>query len=220
MSVLPSTRRDRLTWFQNRLALWTANADAIGLSDSQVDDLAQLLGSASSALSASDIARATSKSRTLDFHGAADELSTFGAGLIKAIKAKAATEDNAGIYSLANIPAPASPSPAPPPPMPTNVETDVKNNGSVKITWKFKNNATSPVSFQIRRQLNEEGQYQILTSTAKRKFIDTAVAPGTKSVSYMIRAIRGDHTSPDSEAVTAYFGYVVGDGAGDLHIAA
>jgi hypothetical protein len=221
MSVLPESRRDQIIWFQNRLALWATHAAEIGLGDAQVSDLSGLVTAATTALEQAEIARDTARSRTADFHSATDVMRTTGAALIKTIKAFAAASEDSKVYTLANIPEPASPTPAPPPEAPSAVFTTVNNDGSVTLKWMFKNNASSPVSFQIFRKIEGQTTYSLVASTALKSHTDTAITPGTPSISYMVRAIRGKSAGQDSEPVTVYFGYVKTENdGGELQIAA
>lgn len=187
-TVLPSARDEMIAWFNDRIADWAANASAIGLTAAQVTDLATLVNSAETVLGAATAARIASKNATVDYYAGADALRSYGADLIKVIKAFAESTDDPSVYSTASIPPPSAPTPAGPPDKPSELEAGIVLPWGIRLTWK--GSAGRNTYFGIYRRLSSESTFSFVQTTKEKTFDDTTLPAGTASVEYYVSAIR------------------------------
>ncbi|MFG0285734.1 MAG: hypothetical protein ACF8R7_15055 [Phycisphaerales bacterium JB039] len=152
----------------------------------------------------------------------ADPVIETAVGMIKTIRGYAATSGEANVWELAHIDPPAAPSPVPAPTTPTDIVTSLNNDGSIVIAWTAKNAAPNAgTAFTVHRKLEGHSSYTQVATVGVRTFTDETVPPGTPSVQYMIRGIRGDKVGQFSEAVTVYLGKTPMNGEeGGLSLAA
>lgn len=204
MAVLPDRVEERIAWFEQRIAAWTASAELIGLQDTQVAQLTPLITAARAAFNAAQAARTAAKNATFTQSNAVRELSAFGGDLIKTIKAFAESSGNPQVYTIASVPAPAPPSPAGPPKAPENVAADPNADGSITIRWA--GSMANQTFFTVWRKLGSTGTYTQIGAVASKSFIDTQVPAGLASVSYLVRAQRNNIVSPASDVSTVQFG--------------
>lgn len=207
MAVLPKSRDEMIAWFSDRITDWGANAAAIGLSASQVTELATILNTAENALSDATAARIDSKDKTVVYHATADALRDFGADLIKVIKAFAEATNNPNVYSTASVPPPAPPTPAGPPAQPTDMAAALLPGGGLRLTWK--GTVSQKAYFSVYRRAEGETSFTLLDSPATKTYDDTSIPTGANSVTYYIQA-RRDEFRVDS----AWFQVNFGSGAG------
>jgi hypothetical protein len=211
----PKTRLQQVAFLQARISQWAASAAEIGLEDNQVSELGTMLTAVAANMAAAENARSIAKAKTQVFYTSADPLAAMASGLMKTIRAFAITSGDPEVYELALLEPPATPSPAPAPAEPTEIRTIVENDGSIQITWKAKNARPSAgTAFNIFRKLAGQTSYFPIGTVGVRAFTDNTVPPGTPSIQYIIRGIRGDKTGPFSEPVTVYLGKASFDGAG------
>ncbi len=215
---IPTSRTESIDWVADRIALWTTNAVAIGLSDLEVAALTALAASAGTAQTDAQIARASSKSATLDFYTQTDAMRDSAADLVATIKAFAEKTDDPNVYVLANVSPQDAPSPAPLPSQPTNGSAELGGNGAITINF----DALGPggTVWQVWRQLNSETEYTFVGNADSRSksFLDTTIPAGTASAQYTIQGVRGNVSGPVSFAITVQFGGV--SGAADVAEAA
>ena len=144
-----------------------------------------------------------SKGATEGFYNAIDTLREAGGAAIGEIRAFARSRQNPDVYIMAGIPAPASPSPVPAPPAPTNLTITMQTTGEAVLRWKVKQPAPgAEIITVVQRRLNAAGPFVEFASTGEKTITDSTIPPGTKSVSYVLRARRGDQMSAPSEPVT------------------
>jgi hypothetical protein len=211
----PNSRRQQVAFLQARISQWSTHADSLGLDDDQVNGLQTMLTAVAANMTAADNARSIAKAKTQVFYTSADPLAAMASGLMKTIRAFAITSGDPEVYELALLEPPAPPSPVPAPAEPIDIRTTVENDGSILISWKAKNAAPSTgTAFTIFRKLAGQTSYFPVGTVGVRAFTDNTVPPGTASIQYLIRGIRGDKTGPFSEPVTVYLGKASFDGAG------
>jgi hypothetical protein len=227
MSTLPQSRVGILEFFETHLPLWTADPLIIGLTLEQVTDLQGFTTSARNQWDAAQAARVASKGATEGFYNAIDTLRTAGGAAISEIRAFAKSTANPDVYITAGIPAPASPTPAPPPDAPTNLTITMQTTGEAVLKWKVKQPSPGAEVFTVvHRRLNNTGSFIEFGATGEKTMIDATIPPGTQSVSYVLRARRGDQVSAPSEPVTQFLGIPgnqeggQGEGQGGLSLAA
>lgn len=225
MGTVPPSRLGTLEFYETHLPLWAADPLIIGLTLEAVTDLQAVVSTARTAYDNAQTARVASKGATEGFYNAIDTLRTTGSGALAEIRAFAKSTENPDVYITAGIPAPSAPSPVPAPDAPTELNTTVAMNGEVTLKWKAKQPAPGAEVFTvIYRRLNGVGAFTEFTSTGEKTWIDTSIPSGTQSVSYFLRARRGDQVSPASSPLTQFLGIPgnqsQGSGDGELSLAA
>ena len=218
MNVLPESRLAQIEWFEQRLAAWVANAEAIGLTPAQVTQLQSEIAAARVSYNSAQQARADSKSATVTFYANSDIMSEDGRDLIKTIKAYAETTGDPNVYALANVPPPAEPTPAGPPDTPTNVTGVINSDGAVELKWN--GTLASRTFFEVLRKIEGETTWTVIDSIGAKSFLDATVPFGTTSVQYRVRAKRGEFTSPANDPITIRLGVEPQTGQGGLSLAA
>jgi len=68
MSIVPQPRLERIQFYENHLNAWGTNAAAIGLTATEVGDLATLVISARGSYNAAEMVRTQSKTATQGYH--------------------------------------------------------------------------------------------------------------------------------------------------------
>ena len=211
MSVIPDTLAEKLAFFEARVAEWSTNAAAIGITPGQATGISAMTAEARAKYDAAVAARAASKNATNDQKIAFDMLTTFGGDLVKTIRAYAETNDNPIVYSLASIPAPAEPTPLGPPATPTNLVAALNTSGNVDIT--FKASKTGGTTFIIERRTTPLGEitpngWTQIGITESKKFTDNALPQGLGSVQYRVIATRSSGVGTPSQFTALQFGTV------------
>lgn len=208
MPVLPSSRIDRVEFFEAHIAPWTTNAVAIGLTTTQMATLSSQTSAA--------------KTATQGFYNACGTMTETGADYIKTIKSFSATTNNPNVYQLAQLPPPKTPSVQPPPATPTSLTATLLNNGAVQLDWQ--GNIKGGVACSVWRKLfNEANFVQVGMVTGERRYVDANLPVGAASgVQYQVQAHRTGQNSEFSEPIAVRFGSVgdEGNGESELKIAA
>lgn len=151
----PRTPAGRLAWLENRLAEWTAHAEALGIGPAELATLTEATLEAREALTEAITLRSRAKSATLRFKNAADPMTAIGGALLQGIRARAAATSQPELFALARIEPIAPHSAAAPPMTPTNIRSALTSSGSIALTWKSINpRNTSGTSFVIYRRLD------------------------------------------------------------------
>ena len=222
--VLPNSREQMIQWFNQRIASWGADPTTIGLTASQVADLAGKLAAAQTDESAAFDARIASKNATANYYTSSDDLRNFGSDLIKTIKAFAETTNNPGVYTAASVPPPSPPTPLGPPATPKNLSYKLNTAGEIELEWD--SSRTGGTSFTIERSITgATGPWSIVGTSEEAAFTDTAVPSGVASVAYRVIASRSGGSSNPTAALVVLFGNSSGStetasGDTDLTIAA
>lgn len=202
-NVLPQSREQMIAWFSDRLTSWAANAASIGLSAPQVTALATMVNTAEGSLGSATAARISSKDATVAFHADADALRSYGADLIKVIKAFAESTDDPSVYSTASVPPPSPPTPAGPPDKPTELEASLVLPWGIRLAWK--GSVSQSAYFGVFRRLPGESNFTFVQTVKEKRFDDTTLPAGTASVEYYIAAFR-DSYQVNSNALAVQFG--------------
>lgn len=207
MAVLPHSDIEMIEWFEQRLADWAADPEAIGLTGGQIITLTGQVAAGRSSYNTAQQARNTSRSATVVFHDDSGTLRNFGGDLIKTIKAFAETTDDQSVYADADVPPPAPPSPRGAPGMPTNITTALTNLGAIELAWKADNaSASTGAFFVIQRKLDGETRWTNIGQTGAKSFSDATVPLGTTRATYIIIPWRGDLVGPASTQLSVQFG--------------
>lgn len=193
-TIVPNTQLGKVQFYEEHNAPWTANATAIGLLSGDVTSMGTKTLAARAAYNAHTAAQLTSKAATQTYSDAVNTMATFGSTLIKKIKVKAAT-DGAGVYALAQIPAPALPTPVGPPGMPFGFVATLQPNGSLELTWKCTNpSGAGGTNYDVSRKLSTESDFTSIGKTGKKTFLDTTVPGAVAQITYQITAFRSTAT--------------------------
>jgi hypothetical protein len=189
-TVLPASREQMINWFNDRAAAWAADPVGIGLTALQVADLAAKIAASDAALSDANVAKISSKDATVVYYSETDDLRSFGADLIKTIKAYAETTNDAGVYAAASVPPPLPPSPAGPPDKPSALEAELLSGGGLHLSWK--GTVSKSAYFSVYRKAEGETAFTLLDSPKDKFFDDNTIPAGANSVIYYIQARRDD----------------------------
>jgi hypothetical protein len=193
MSVVPDSRLGKIQFYEARLAPWTANAAAIGLTPGSVANLADLTTDARAAYNAAEAARAASRAATQNFHDKVRAMhSGPGAGqdMIEQIRLHAESKDDPNVYVLAQIPPPAKPGTLPPPGTPFDFRVALLQNGAIELKWKANNpSGSTGTIYEVSRQLSG-GSMTLIGASGTRSFIDASIPSGASPVTYRITGVR------------------------------
>lgn len=215
MPVLPSSDLQKVEFMEAHLALWNTNAVAIGLTAAQVTAMQTAATAARTGFNGQQSAKEAAKAATANFHNLVRTLADLASDAIKAIKLKAAQNNDPNVYVLANIPAPLPPSPPPPPQPPTDLVADPNADGTITLRWK--GSVANSTFFSVWRKLGSSSTWTNIGSTAIKTFQDAAVpsSPIPASITYSVRSQRNNEVSaPSVQAEVVYGGPGVGFFAG------
>ncbi len=210
MPVVPSTRIEKVEFYEAHNPTWATNAANIGVTPAQVASLANLTKSAREAFNAQKTAQDAAKAATQRFYNTVRDMQSLGADLIKNIKAYADTTNNPNVYVLANIPEPAAPTPAGPPVAPTDLSAVMNSDGTMRLTWK--GSIAQRQFFSIWRQLPSQSMPLQIGAVAAKDFTDVTVPRGLTQVVYSVRAHRDSAVSTPTDNLVVYFGAIPGGG--------
>lgn len=219
MPILPDSKLAQIEFFEAHIAVWTANAAAIGITVPNVTVLSSNTIAARTAYNAAQVARQASKAATTTFNNAHAPMRDLGGDLIAMIKAFAETTNNPAVYAVAQIPPPAPPQPAPPPAQPTDLAATLDTFGVLTLTWKsVPKGPTSGIFFFVERKVGT-GAWTPLGGTQDASFIDPVGLTVTNVIQYRVKARRGDESSAWSDQLAVDFtggqdsiaGFVGGD---------
>ena len=208
MPTVPDSINQRIQFFEQRIAAWTASPALIGLTAAQCVALATVIVAARGAYDKAVAARITAKNMTVTQTAAMRTLSNLGADDIRFIRAFAEAQANQAaidaVFAAASIDPPAPPQPAGPPVAPTMVVADPNADGTVTVNWK--GSTANQTFFSIWRKIGNSTTWTQLNSVATKTYRDVSVPGGTPTVTYFIRAQRNNQLSPASDEAVVNFG--------------
>jgi hypothetical protein len=208
MSVPPSPIIERIEWFEQRIAAWTAAPANVGLTAAQCTALAGFITKARDAYEAAKAARNAAKNATLGQTAAMRTLSDTGSDAIRYIRAYAQSQTSQAardaVYAAASVPPLNPPSPAGPPETPWDLVGDPNADGTVTLRWK--GTTANQTFFSIWRRTGNNTTWQQIGAVATKSYVDISVPGGTPSVRYYVRAQRHNQISPASDEAIVNFG--------------
>ncbi|MBY0310481.1 MAG: hypothetical protein K2W85_00270 [Phycisphaerales bacterium] len=210
MPVVPSTRIEKVEFYEAHNPTWATNAANIGVTPAQVTNLTSLTKAARDAFNAQKTAQDAAKAATQRFYNTVRDMQSLGGDLIKNIKAYADTTNNPNVYVLANVPEPAAPTPAGPPVAPTDLSAVMNSDGTMRLTWK--GSIAQRQFFSIWRQLPSQSMPLQIGAVAAKDFTDVTVPRGLTQVVYSVRAHRDSAVSTPTDNLVVYFGAIPGGG--------
>lgn len=209
MSELPSTRLQRLQYFEAHYGLWQTNAANVGITAAAALSVKNATTACRAGYDAMIVARNASKAATLNFYNLNNTLVDLGRGVISTIKSFAESTNNPNVYVLADINPPAPPTPVPAPSTPLEFTGSVSPDGVVTLTWRPESSGpSSGVFFLLERKkmAPPEANYSVLGATMERSYIDPDADIGSGPVQYRMRAVRGNLTSAWTQPIVFNFG--------------
>lgn len=215
MSVTPQKMLQRLEFYEQRAPVWVANAAQIGLTAEQSGQVADAVDACRTAYDHAQSLRSQAKSATILQDQAFEAMDTFGAQMIKIIRAFGIANDDPGVFATAQIPEPKDPAPRAPV-NPSNVTFDLVENGALEVRW---DGLTIPgTTYLVDRQTwSGSGQptaFVRVATVSERKFRDQAVPQGTVTATYRVSALKNGQQTAGSQS-TAHFVFV-GNGQAQL----
>lgn len=194
MSRTPPGEQAYIAFARQHINIWNgggAQPPAIGLSSSQLTETETATAAAEAAYSAALAARAASKAATEAKDNALAALKAVIGADIDTIDAFAKATKDPNVWVLAQIPAPQSGSERPAPERPTDLDATLRLNGNVELS--FRGNTGGGAQYLVQRQTttvdNVTSDYEFLGfADEEKKFLDTAVPEGLKSVGYRVAA--------------------------------
>jgi hypothetical protein len=204
---LPSGRKQTLEWIEARIANWSANPAAIGLTSAAVTNLLNKAIATRTDFVSVESARVDARNATQDFYTSADDLHATAAPMVATIKSFAESSTTPGaVYAAAEVLPADPPSPIGPPAQPSINNASLDGNGFVTID--FSATGAAGTAWQVARQLSSESSYTIIGNADVRtkSFVDTSVPAGSASAMYQVTGIRGSIVGPASFGFEVKFG--------------
>lgn len=209
----PRTDAAMLNWAAHHATVWEGGQGGppdIGLSAQQLVDFRNSVDSAESAYSNQIAKAAESLAATEDKQTAFEDLLGQIGSTMATIDAYFKTTRDPGVYSRAQVPTPKDPSERPAPPQPTNLVATLRLDGTIEVAFKAATGGGA--QYLVQRQTTSvdgvTGDYVFLGfADDDKKFVDTAVPEGLKSVGYRVSARLSTGLSSDwSPTYTLPFG--------------
>ena len=191
MRVVPRNHGPKIQFFRTHVAKWAQDPEAIGTSPELVAELQALTDEAAAALAAQHAAQQAARAATLRLRTAIDRMGSLGSSIMLQIRARV---DSAGpgVCALASIPERAKPSPIGPPGTPHSFKADLWQDGSLALRWKCRNpRGTAGTLYHVYRRIGPSGELKYLGVSGAKRFVDATIPPGSPSVEYQVRAVRG-----------------------------
>ncbi len=183
------------------LPSWHENAELIGITPEEADEVQALLDEAKAKMFAADEARIAARNATIDFHTAAEALQHLASATVRRIRAYAELTANPQVYALAAITPPKKPARQLPPPGTPVVRTLRLEYGRVEVRWTAKHPAgMANVVYHVSREITCAAQpssptTEQLGTTGERTYLDHSLPPGVLAVRYLIIALHGGRPS-------------------------
>lgn len=194
MARTPVAEQAFITFARQHINIWSGGQSGppeIGLSSLQLTETENATAAAEAAYAAMIAARDASRAATEAKDNALAALRQAIGADIDTIDAFAKATKDPNVWVLAQIPAPKEASERPAPERPTDLDAALRLNGSIEIS--FKANTGGGAQYLVQRQTTTvEGVtsgYEFLGfADDEKKFVDTAVPEGLKSVGYRVAA--------------------------------
>lgn len=201
-----------LQYAADLFAVWSGGQGTppdIGLSAEQIASLGTKLTNAQDAKTSQTAAASLAKSASTGKRTAFTGLRTKLGGLIDIVEGYAKESGDPDVYQRAHIDPPAPPTPRSEAPRPENVDTDVRTDGTIMVTFEVTSGGSA--TFDVQRQAvlltGEEGPWTSLNTVGKKEYLDQAVPVGLRRVLYRVRTTLSTGVASEwSEPSVANFG--------------
>ncbi len=225
MNVLPDSLIERIQFCETHLPAWLNNPSAIGLTVSQVNELADATLIARKSYDAAEAARLASRAATITMRDDVSKMHVQAANMVSQIKAFAKFQPvPSQVYSASQIPEPLSSSPSAPPGKPSHIHIALNTDGSVALSWAAKNSAAGTGAFfRVMRKLPGQSQFVGIGGTGgstnrnrRITFVDTTLpaSAAAHGARYMVQGFRANRAGETSNTFSVQFG--TGGGGVDL----
>lgn len=190
MATVPKGLSEKVAFFQTRLETIVANAVALGLTPEDVARLQEQVDIARAALIEQKEAQAIARAKTAAANEAVDALGRTGATILETVRATAAQTGNPELCGLALIPQRAQRSPIDVPGKPSDLRTELRADGSLRLKWRCDNprGSTGTVYQIYRRSADQPLKY--LGCVGEKQFVDGTIPKGATVLFYEIQAVR------------------------------
>ena len=194
MPRIPDTDEAFIDFARLHIDLWIggqAGGPDIGLTEAQLTETESATAAAEAASLLAKQARSASKAATAAKRQAIAALEDVFAADVATIDAYAMSTKDPSVYQRAQIDAPKDPSERSAPPVPTDLMTTVDTDGSIELSFKV--SAGGGASYLVQRRTTSiegvESPYQFVgMADENKRFVDTAVPDGVRSVGYRVAA--------------------------------
>lgn len=194
--LLSRNHAERIAFFANHIAPWSAQATNIGTTAGAVTDLDTKTQAAAAALADQQQKKDAAEAATLALFNAIDVMTNAGMAIVEQVHTKARSAGN-GVYALAVLPEPATPSPKAAPGKPTDLVVTLDESGVLNLKWKCPNPAgTSGTMYQIWRRIGGSGDFTYVGGVGEKKFVDDTLPAGSSAVTYQMQAVRSTSHGP------------------------
>jgi hypothetical protein len=193
MAILPDRYEELIGFLQVHAGAWAGDPGAIGLSEEEVQAVADATEALRAARAAAVTARMESLTATQVYRDKLARAREAAATALDAIKLYARTsgEGNA-VYTAAMIPVPDSPSPLPPPGTPVATGFGIDESGALTLRWKCRNpRGSRNVVYLVQRRTPTHRNWEYLGAAGVKRFTDHSLPAGTPWAEYKITARRG-----------------------------
>ncbi len=188
MTTIDRTNQGTLNFFNERIALWTANSLALSLSNGDITTLTALLDDANAKYAAAREGWNEYKALVDAQEESMNGLYDFGSLLVQQIRVAAKKEGTEELYHLAQIDPPKKPSSRTEAPIPTNLQLRSTTNGNLVLT--FEANKGQGSVFVIQRRYKTlagvVSGFQYMDTTGEKSWTDTAVPGGIEWIAYQV----------------------------------
>jgi len=208
MSVTPQKLLERLEFYEQRAPVWVANAETIGLSLQQSAVVQTLVDDCRAKYDLAQEKRNEAAAATTNQTAAFEAMDTFGAQMIKIIRAFGIANDDPGVFATAQIPTPKQPEPRAPV-NPSNLTFSLQNNGSLELAWD--GTIVPGTTFLVDRAVSTgpgiSSDYVRVATVSERRFVDRNLPAGIASATYRVVALKGGVETAGTQS-TANFVFV------------
>ncbi|MGD1916729.1 MAG: hypothetical protein ACFCBV_11150 [Phycisphaerales bacterium] len=189
MSTIDRTQQGTLDFFNQRIAAWTTNAEALTLSVADLATLNNLLADAEVKFDEAKEAWNEYRAKVDAQDEALGALYDFGSLLVQQIRVAAKKDGTNDLYQLALIDPPRPATPRSEAAVPTELRTGSTTSGEVVL--RFKGSKAGGVVCIVERQIKavgqEAGDCQYLDTIAEKICSNATVPSGLERVSYRVR---------------------------------
>lgn len=223
MPRFPIAEQAFITYAKDRSDQWNGGQSGppdVGLSATQLADTTLAVSEAQAAYSAMLVARGAARDATQLKNVKLEALRAIFGADVDTIDAYAKATGDASIYALAGIPAPKDPSERTAPGAPSDLKATLQLDGSIVLS--FKGATGGGAQYHVQRQTtgtdNVTSAYAFMGfADDEKKFVDSAVPEGLKSVGYRVAArLSTGLMSPWSVTYTVPFGSQSTNPAGSI----
>jgi hypothetical protein len=207
MPTVPRGRAGAIAFFATRISKWTNLGPAIGLGSAQAQALADAIEDAKLASERNRALQSAARAAAKEARRKEKDLRRVGGRAIASIRAKAGSDEDPAVLTLAQLPATKDPRPTPAPSKPTNVRTSVDHEGAIVIAWDATRPRPHARAFtRIERMLDGSGWFELIGSSGTNEYRDGTVPMGTRCAAYRLTPVRGKLVGAAAETVVVRLG--------------